>query len=73
MLWSRESHVIRLYVNGYIIPISILTNLLFSIELPTKLLQTPCCCHLYLFCINLDITSYTSTLAFSQKKVLCIL
>ena len=76
MQWSYESHIIRPCVNGHMI--LILSYFLLS----TKPLQAPYRCHLHLFCTdsdttysctNSDITSYTSTLVFSRKKVLRIL
>ena len=78
MPWLRKSYVIRLYVNNYMIPISILTHPL----LPIEPLGAPCCCHPHFSyidsdtsysCTDLDITFYTSALALFGAEVLYIL
>ena len=76
MPWSHKNYVIRLFVNGQVIPIS--SRPLLSI----KLLQVLYHCHLHFSYtdlditysyIKLDITSHISTLAFFREDVLCVL
>ena len=80
MPWSRDGHVIRLCVQwsrDFDIDFDIKLDLFFTSNRTSNIFH-PKILHasfsaFNLFCTDSDITSYTSALAASGKKVLCVL